>query len=309
MMTDSNFLENWKFSHGLLLSYKFFIAVTAFDPLSRFDALLKTLQGYTKIPGRQDFYIFIDYEHREDKEVLKELLEPNLDDCGIEIFVADPQYIGFSLTWSHKKLLAAAVSAKAYDFYVYTENDMHFTEDNFYYWWFWKEKLSCLNLEPGFCRYESLNGRLIPFDNHKKWRLNGTTPDVWGNRGYDVQTYLTPDEDFVCFASLGNPYMGMMILDQEMAEKYVISESCDPIKSFELTKFRCWPIADRSSMGLAFENLSEKQEHRRVVPLIKKDGGVQIAECGLIEHLDTKYSQRMLTNGEVLLELSEMFVI
>ena len=105
MMTDSNFLENWKFSHGLLFLYKFFIAVTAFDPLSRFDALLKTLQGYTKIPGRQDFYIFIDYEHREDKEVLKELLEPNLDDCSIEIFVADPQYIGFSLTCSFIKFI------------------------------------------------------------------------------------------------------------------------------------------------------------------------------------------------------------
>ena len=306
-MRDLTLLNDWRYSNGLLLSCRFFIAVTAFDPLSRFDELLKTLQGYTEIPGIQDFYIFIDHEHAEDKKLLKELLEPNLDECGLEIIVANPQFTGFSLTWSHKQLLATAVSAKAYDFYVYTENDMHFTEDNFYYWWFWKDKLKVFNLEPGFCRYENLNGRLIPFDNHKKWSLSHMTPDVWGDRGYDVQTYLTPDEDFVCFASLGNPYMGMMILDQEMAEKYVGSDSCDPIKSFELTKFRCWPIADRSSMGLAFEDLQDNQEHRRVVPLIKVDNHVEIAKCGLIEHMDTKYSQRMLTNGEILLELSEMF--
>lgn len=152
-----------------------------------------------------------------------------------------------------------------------------------------------------------MNGRLIPFDNHKKWSLSAETPNVWGDRGYNVQTYLTPDEDFVCFASLGNPYMGMMILDHEMAKKYVNSVSCDPIKSFELTKFRCWPIADRSSMGLAFEGLKNTQEHRRVVPLVRVGDHIEIAECGLLEHMDTKYSQRMFTNGENLLELSEMF--
>lgn len=119
-MQNSAFLNDWQYSHGVLLSCKFFIAVTAFDPLSRFDALLKTLQGYTKIPGKQDFYIFIDHEHGEDKKVLKELLEPNLNECGLEIIVADPQFVGFSLTWSHKPLLAAAVSAKAYDF-IYTQ--------------------------------------------------------------------------------------------------------------------------------------------------------------------------------------------
>jgi hypothetical protein len=306
-MNDLTFLDAVRSSHALLFSYRFFIAVTAFDPLSRFDALLKTLQGYTLIPGKQDFYIFIDHEHAEDKKLLKELLEPNLDECGLEIIVADPQFTGFSLTWSHKQLLTTAVSTKSYDFYVYTENDMYFTEDNFYYWWFWKDKLKVFNLEPGFCRYENLNGRLIPFDNHKKWSLSRTTPNIWGNRGYDVQTYLTPYEDFVCFASLGNPYMGMMILDQEMAEKYVGSDSCDPIKSFEVTKFRCWPIADRSSMGLAFENLQDNQEHRRVVPLIKVGNHVEIAKYGLLEHMDTKYSQQMLTDNKILLELSEMF--
>jgi len=60
-------------------------------------------------------------------------------------------------------------------------------------------------------------------------------------------------------------------------------------------------------MGLAFEGLQNNQEHRRVVPLVKAGNHVEIAKCGLIEHMDTKYSQRMLTNGEILLELSEMF--
>lgn len=306
-MLDLNLSTNSDFSSDFLSTHKFFVAVTAFDPLSRFDVLLKVLQSYITIPGKQDFYIFIDFEHRQDKKILIELLKPNLDACGLEIIVADPSYVGYSLTWSHKKLLFDAVVSESYDFYVYTENDMHFTYENFKYWWLWKDKLKSLNLEPGFCRYENLGGRLIPFDNHRKWSITGITTNVWEQRGYNVQTYLTPYSDFICFASLGNPYMGMMILDQEMAKQYVYSDSCDPIKSFDLTKFRCWPIADRSSMGLAFENLNLHQEHRRVVPLIYKNKNMEIAKCGLVEHLDTKYSQEILTNGESLLEVSELF--
>jgi hypothetical protein len=147
----------------------------------------------------------------------------------------------------------------------------------------------------------------VPFDNHRIWQLNGLTKDVWGDRPYEVKSYLTPHEDLVGFVSLGNPYMGMMILDQEMAETYIQSQSSDPIRSFELTQFRCWPIADRSSMGLAFENLLPGQEHRRVVPVIKEGKSLQIAPCGLVEHCDNKYSKELEKQLGYLLDVSNMF--
>ena len=101
--------------------------------------------------------------------------------------------------------------------------------------------------------------------------------------------------------------MGMMILDQQMAEQYVTSSSSDPIRSFELTQFRCWPLADRSSMGLAFENLLEGQEHRRVVPVLKVGNKLQIAPCGLGEHCDTKYSSQLEDKLGKVLDITEMF--
>ena len=58
--------------------YKFLVFVTAHNPLSRFDALLKTLRGYEEIPGIKDVFIYIDYEHREDEDTLKELIESNV---------------------------------------------------------------------------------------------------------------------------------------------------------------------------------------------------------------------------------------
>lgn len=289
------------------MSYKFIIFVTAHNPLARFDCLLRTLQGYDEIPGQKEVCIYIDYEHRDDKDCLKDLLLPNLKELTIDVIVAPPEYEGFSLTWAHKNHLKLAVEAKAYDFYIYTENDMLFSSEHFSYWIQYKDYLKKLNLEPGFCRYEYFDGKCVPFDNHRAWRLNGPTANVWGDRPYQVETYLTPTSDWlVCFASLGNPYMGMMILDQDMAEKYIKSNSFDPVKSFELTKFRCWPIADRSSMGLAFENLREGQEHRRVVPLIRTGEVVHVHPCALLEHCDTKYSKLLKDQLGSVLDISEL---
>ncbi len=288
--------------------YKFLIFVTAHNPLSRFDPLLKTLRGYEEIPGVKDVFIYIDYEHEADKDLLKELVESNVTFNSLHIVAASDSWQGYSLTWAHKNLLREAVLNKYYDFYVYTENDIFFTSENFLYWFLYKDKLKKLNLEPGFCRYESYGSKKVPFDNHRVWQINKPTLDVWGNRPYQVESYLAPlDSWLVGFASLGNPYMGMMILDQDMAERYVASISFDPVKSFELTQFRCWPLADRSSMGLAFENLREGQEHRRVVPLVKIGNQLQIAPYGLVEHCDTKYSLELEDKLGHVLDITEMF--
>jgi hypothetical protein len=288
--------------------YKFLVLVTAHDPLSRFDALLKTLRGYEEIPGILDVFIYIDYDHKEDKEILRELIDSNVSFNSLNIVVASESWQGYSLTWAHKGLLREAVLNSYYDFYIYTENDIYFTSENFIYWFLYKDRLKKLNLEPGFCRYESYESKLIPFDNHRVWQLNRPTKDVWGNRPYQVQSYLTPLDDwFTGFVSLGNPYMGMMILDQEMAERYVHSQSFDPVKSFNLTQFRCWPLADRSSMGLAFEDLEPWQEHRRVVPVIKVGDTIQIAPSGLVEHCDTKYSSELKDKLGHVLDITEMF--
>jgi len=168
--------------------YKFLIIVTAHDPLSRFDALLKTLHGYEEIPGVKDVFIYIDAEHEGDKSELVDLLEPNVSFNNLSIVVASAEWEGFSLTWAHKGLLREAVINKYYDFYVYTENDMVFNSENFIYWFLYKDKLKKLNLEPGFCRYESYKSKMVPFDNHRVWKLNRLTESVWGDRPYKVAT-------------------------------------------------------------------------------------------------------------------------
>ena len=285
--------------------FKFFIALTAHDPLSRFDPLLRALQNYSELPGSKTVYIYVDKEHEKDVPELCELIEANVENLDVYIHIADASYVGYSLTWAHKADLRAFVEKKSYDFYIYAENDMLFTQKNFNYWLSYKDKLKALNLEPGFCRYEVKNSSKIPFDNYYKYNLHGLTSSVWGDRPYEATTYLYLDnKDILCFVSLGNPYGGLMILDQEQADNYINSDSCDPYKSYALTKHRNWPIADRSSMGLAFEGLLPHQEHRRVVPLSRTDYGLTIPDFALVEHMDTKYSKKLPSDSSLITTFS-----
>tara|TARA_B100000902_G_C27211831_1_gene864817 strand:- start:307 stop:1179 length:873 start_codon:yes stop_codon:yes gene_type:complete len=288
---------------------KLLILVTAHDPLSRFDPLLKCLKEYAQFPVQTTVVIYIDYEHMRDQEALRDLIEANVcEKLDIELVTAPANYKGYHLCWAHKNLLRLAVTQSTYDYYMYSENDMLFTLDNFNYWLENKDALKELNLEPSFCRYELNDDLKIPFDNYKRYNLTELTENVWHDIPHKAKVYLTPThEKYLGFVLLGNPYSGMMILDQEMAEEYIASVSSHPELSHRMVGHRNWPIADRSSMGTAFENLEDGQDHRRVVPLVHTGDWVTIADEGLIRHLDTKYSGTLLKQADCI-TTENMFV-
>ena len=293
---------------GVLDSPSFLIILTAHKPLKRINTLLNSLMSYDSLPGSKDVYIFIDFESKEDLSILEETLNPNFETLNVNYVVAPAEYTGYSLTWAHKPFLKELSGSSAYDTYIYAEDDMLFTKDNYRYWVTYKPILKTLGLEPGFCRYEVLNEKKVPFDNYRVWRLNGLTPSVWGSRPYKVESfnYLGSDS-LIGFASLGNPYAGLMVLDKSDLQEYIDSDSFDPVKSYALTRHRNWPIADRSSMGLAFENLKGDREHRRVVPLEVKEGHVVPHVWGLVRHQDTKYSEALSKEEKQLITTDSMF--
>lgn len=288
---------------------KTLILVTAHNPLARFDPLMRCLKEYAGLPGDKFVVLYVDYDHRDDVYDLEELLEANLfEGLKVEIQIAGPEFKDYYLCWAHKDLLRLSVVQEAYDYYIYSENDMLFTRKHFDYWFRYKDKLKKLNLEPSFCRFERQGDLKIPFDNYKRYNLTELTEDVWHDIPHKASVYLTPEDDnFIGFILLGNPYSGMMILDQDQAAEYIASPSAHINISHMLTGHRNWPVADRSSMGLAFENLKDGQDHRRVVPLVKREGKVVIADEGLIQHLDTKYSKDLVKKSDCI-TTENMFV-
>ena len=254
-------------------------------------------------------FIYVNYEAQSDVDKLAQLLRPFNGLLELNIVIAGPEYAGWGLTWAHKHDLVQACMNYKYDYYIYQENDMLITWDHFKYWLRWKPRLAEHGLEPGFIRYESFKGQKIPFDNHYRYLLTKRTPNVWSDRGFDVKKLLIIDREIKFFAQIASPYYAAMILDSFDAVKYVRSDSMDPTKSVEIVGFRNWPLADRSSMGLAFENVPLGHEHRRCIPVIEENGVYKPHPCCLLAHDDTKYSTELAEKQTELITCDTMLQI
>ena len=271
---------------------KIWVAITAHSPLSRIDPLINVVKAYNSFICDVCIYVYIDYASQDCVDDLLKILK-TVSNKTVEIKVASPGYENWYLTWAHKTDLALAVLNRAADFYIYQENDMVLLWENFVYWARWKPRLAQLGLEPGFVRYELFENKKIAFDNYFPYSLSRETPNIWGPVGFTVPKLLVVDREVHFFVQLANPYYGAMILDQPDAEVYIRSDSCDPEKSYARVGVRNWPIADRSSMGLAFESVPSGYEHRRCVPVRKEDGVYKLHPSGLIRHDDLKYSPKL----------------
>jgi len=288
---------------------KLWVAITAHEPMARLDTLFKVLKLYTEYKLKVSVFLFVNYEAQEQIPQLSALLRPFLEQIDIEIVVASPEHTGWWLTWAHKPNLTVACMRKEYDYFIYQENDMLLTWDHFKYWMRWKPRLAEVGLEPGFIRYELFGGKKVPFDNHYQYSLTEKTPNVWSERGFTVAKQLVVDHEIRFFVSLGSPYYAAMILDADDAIKYVKSTSMDPMRSIELVSFRNWPLADRSSMGLAFETPPDGYEHRRCVPVIEKNGVYMPHDCCLLQHDDVKYSTELSNKVGNLITCDTMLTI
>jgi hypothetical protein len=271
---------------------KIWVAITAHRPLARIDPLINVVRAYSDFPCDVSINIYVDYESQDCVEDLEKILIA-VSNKTVDIKIASPEYENWYLTWAHKTDLALAVLNRQADFYIYQENDMVLTLENFLYWVRWKPRLSQLGLEPGFVRYENYEDKRIAFDNYFPYSLSRETPNIWGSAGFTVPKLLVVDRAIHFFVQLANPYYGAMILDQADGELYICSDSYDPQKSFEKVGIRNWPIADRSSMGLAFEDVPTGCEHRRCVPMYKHEGVYKLHPVGLIQHDDLKYSSKL----------------
>jgi hypothetical protein len=285
------------------------VAITAHDPLARIEKLFRVLKLYTEYDLKVSVFIYVNNEAQDDADQLAHLLRPFREHLELNIVIASPGYEGWGLTWAHKNDLVLACMNYKYDYYIYQENDMLITWEHFKYWLRWKPRLAKYGLEPGFIRYEVFEGEKIPFDNHYRYFLTKRTPNVWSERGFDVQKLLVIDHEIKFFAQIASPYYAAMILDSFDAVEYVKSGSMDPAKSVEIVGFRNWPLADRSSMGLAFEDVPLGYEHRRCIPVIEENGVYKPHPCCLLAHDDTKYSIELAKTQPELITCDTMLQI
>jgi hypothetical protein len=157
---------------------------------------------------------------------------------------------GTMLTWKHKPLLRAAVQA-GHTHFIYLEDDIDLTFENFLYFVRYVDTLNPLGFVPSFLRTEFNNdtGELRSTDaTHVTSIGEASLVEVYG------QTFASP----------AVPYCARYVLNKTLADEYVGSRSFDYEQSGEVHD---WGIPERAAMGVCWENPVEGYAHRYLLPI------------------------------------------
>lgn len=256
---------------------------------NRLFHLHNTLLYLAKIPSASlEVYIHTN-SHRHaaiirrnwDKFNVKVMVHDEFRDMNVlnnSPWIVDDKSNPWLLTWKHKSSLSACV-ARGPDnsIYVCMEDDVIFTVDNLTYFLNFKDELKNFGLLPSFLRTEwsYVNDQFVAIDHLAKVELN-------------TRELPKKKVDNRIFVELPNPYSGIIVLDQELAEEYLLSPASNELESRALT---WWDIGARSAMGLQFVNVPKGFNSRNVVLVDKQKTGIDVSAW--IAHQPNIYAQRI----------------
>lgn len=189
--------------------------------------------------------------------------------------LADP----WLLPWSHKHLISERfLSAElTYTHFIYIEDDILLSFDNFRYFTHYREMLKERKLIPSFQRIEYNDA-----DNHLY------LVDQVGVTDLSLRSCVNLDG--YAFVNLDYPFNAMFILDRELALEYVETPSFDREGS-KLVRPE-WDVACRAAMGLCFENPPEGFAARYVSPV--DPSALTTPSWSWVYHLPNNYAKDRL---------------
>ena len=226
------------------------VAITFHFRDSRLQCLFQVMRALAEFPVEAlDIIITSNVDDLNSLEKINRLAEPLLKEyplrpgsrktLSIASFtnLADP----WLLPWTHKQFIVDRFLHEESDYthFIYLEDDILLSFDNFCYFLHYREKLKTERLIPSFQRveYKSRNNRLYLLDQI-------------GTSDFDARKRI--DVDDYSFVNLDYPYNAMFVIDRELAAEYVKTRSFNLEHSKEVNPD--WGVAERAAMGLCFES-------------------------------------------------------
>ena len=213
----------------------------------------------------------------EDRElsVLKSLVAPY--NTGGKSFlvrsVPDTPW-SYDLCWAHRDVVANLfnVQRSEYTHFIYHEDDIRFSFQNFCYFLYGREYLRSSGLIPSFVRVE-FNSEKLAFFSTDQWEQ------------MDLKDRPIIDDEQMAFVPIDSVYNALYVLDHELAFEFVNSKSFDRERSKEISS---WGIPERASLGLCVENIPPGYLSRYVVPVSKTNRCP--ATCSWTYHLPNTFT-------------------
>ena len=159
-----------------------------------------------------------------------------------------------------------------YTHFVYLEDDIRLSFENFGYFVEFREHLRRSGLLPAFVRME-YSSALTGF----------VASDAFWPVYVPAQAHIRIGDSIM--VNMPNPYNPCLILDVELAEEYVRSASFDRAASDKVCP---WGLRERAAMGLCLENVPPPFAARYVVPVSTQTD--MVLPVARISHLPNNYA-------------------
>ncbi len=239
------------------------VAITFYFDAGRLGFLAEVLRAFAEYPvARLNVVIVTNTLRQEQLALLRRLCAEILSsDRSASVRSYGDLSNPWDLTWCHKPIIESEFvngNHGRYTHFIYLESDIRLSFVNFCYFLEFRERLSSFGLLPAFVRVE-----------YSSARHGFVSSDVFWPVYVPAQSYIGLGD--TALVNMPNPYNPFFILDVELAKEYVGSRSFDHKASLEMAP---WAVADRSAMGLCFENVPPRFQSRYLVPVSRRTGMV-----------------------------------
>jgi hypothetical protein len=246
-----------------------------FDP-TRLAFLAEVLRSLAEFPVlAMEVAVLTNTMRQDHLAVLRRLCAELLSEKSASVRsygdLADP----FDLTWCHKSVIAKEFAAGNYarfTHFIYLEDDIRLSFNNFCYFVEFRDALRSFGLLPSFVRVE-YNAALGGF----------VASDAFWPIYVPAQSHIRLGDSVL--VNMPIPYNPCFILDVELAEEYVRSRSFDHDDSLSLGR---WGVRERAAMGLCLENVPPPFQTRYVVSVSRRTE--MVPGFAWISHLPNTYA-------------------
>jgi hypothetical protein len=238
-------------------NYKIAVHITFFlgkNYLNRINFLRKIIVSYKKISKNLDIFIHIN------KKLLNKYKIKDVNYILHNLSLEDP----YLLSWKSRKLIYE--QKDIYDVFIYSEDDILFTKNNFDYWINFKDICIKNNFNLGFIRVEK--------NNNKIYSIDVTT---------QLNKYLIINNNRFIVNDI-NPYCAFWIYDRQELNKFINSN----IWNFNWRNEFSYGVREMSAIG--WHGLKMTRYKDTLIPLAKSNKKKYIVNLdSLIYHLTGNY--------------------
>lgn len=243
---------------------KLAVAITFFYAPERLKYLRKIASRYVDIQAEVEIYLITNEPDLGCQKLIREALSHS------NIHFVVPNLLGhpFLLTWIHREVFKRIYfEDSSYSHFLYVEDDLEFSSDNFKYWLKARDNLRQFELVPSFLRYEvGDDGLHYSTDVTQKCLLN-ELPHINTGNGY-------------FYVNLRQPYQGMYLMDRDLMGEFISSPAFSP-------DFGKWNIREKAAQGLTFYKVPKNCFSRNFVGYSLESG---VDTDALIHHLPDNYA-------------------